>query len=170
MSHRASNVVFWLLILLAAGCAGVAVLDAVNAADELSERIVTVTGHRDGDTFTIDGAVIRLYGADAPESDQPHGREATEWLRKKIPVGTEVRLRFVSKSYDREVCRVWVGKTDISMALIEEGFAWADPVYATRDMAHAERRADSRGRGLWSDESPTPPWHWRKFHGKDATK
>jgi endonuclease YncB( thermonuclease family) len=43
-----------------------------------------VTHVRDGDTIELGQRVIRLQGIDAPESDQPHGDEASRALRQRV--------------------------------------------------------------------------------------
>ena len=52
----------------------------------------------DGDTvYTKDGTTIRLYGIDAPERDQPYGKQATRALDGVI----ETKVYVLEKDTDR---------------------------------------------------------------------
>ena len=109
-------------------------------SSNLTGKVIKVT---DGDTITIrsDGEEIRvrLSGIDAPESDQPFGRESTKKLssmvkRKEVRVETNKTDR-----YGRVLGKVWVqpsdcsncGKTlDANHAQILSGMAWWYRQYA----------------------------------------
>jgi len=47
---------------------------------------------------------------------------------------------------------------------VREGFAWHYKKYSSDTaLANAEIQAKKEGRGLWKDQSPIPPWEWRKL-------
>ena len=121
----------------------------------------------DGDTLVAVGAdgvplTVRLLGVDAPESDQPDGLEAKEyllgWLNEK-----EFELRNVSKGkYGRYVADVFVQNDWINLQLVANGHAWFDPAYSSdRRLLDAQEEAKRQRVGLWRDGDATPPWIWR---------
>ncbi len=68
---------------------------------------------------------VRLAGADAPEHDQPHGREARRALEALVE-GQDVLLHpLTTDHFGRTLARVEVGDRDVSEALVEAGHAWA---------------------------------------------
>ncbi|AVM46661.1 hypothetical protein C5Q97_18860 [Victivallales bacterium CCUG 44730] len=119
----------------------------------------------DGDTFAAsrEARVIRLWGIDAPELNQPWGKAAKaaleEFLRKR-----ELSITVKGKSFGRTVGIVRSDRRDVALELLKMGLAWHDPRYAPKRDDYAKAEADARKakRGLWSDENPTPPWEWRK--------
>lgn len=95
----------------------------------------TVESVHDGDTFwaRIDlGARltwrmrVRLYRVSAAELDEPGGPEARDALAKLLVPGTAVRLTSHEWSYDRIVCVVMSGSTDVGATMVFRGFAQAD--------------------------------------------
>ena len=73
--------------------------------------------------------------------------------------------------YDRNVCRAFVDKLDLSAARVELGMAWSFRTYANEQEAQArllyeelEERVRAVGTGLWAEENPVPPREWRSAH------
>lgn len=123
----------------------------------------------DGDTLAIDteqGRIVaRLWGMDAPESDQPGGSDATAALRRLVHRRV-VAVHVVDRDqYGRIVARVHIDDVDVSREMIRMGHAWVYRQY-TRDstLYRAEREAKHYRRGLWRHPRPTPPWVWRRTH------
>src|ERR1700716_4371915 len=80
--------------------------------------IGTVTRVVDGDTLVVQlssGPIrVRLYGIDAPEHNQPGGREATDALSALV-AGARVELEPVSQDrYGRMVAHVFRGSLDVN--------------------------------------------------------
>lgn len=126
----------------------------------------------DGDTITVSARgrdlTIRLLYIDAPEHDQPWGREAKRALQELVRldrVRVETRGR---DKYDRtlgHVTRV-ADDLDVNLELVRRGLAWANARGAQRPRYEAaEREARAAKRGLWQDASPVSPHTWR--HRKD---
>jgi endonuclease YncB( thermonuclease family) len=132
-------------------------------------EVVRVT---DGDTIVVRtadfaGLKTRLYGIDAPESDQPGGREAKAALEplrgrvvKVLKMDTDRHRRLVALIEEQD------GKS-VNLDLAARGHAWhyarycrAQPICGRIKSAAAEARR--RGLGLWQSPNPVPPWVWRQ--------
>lgn len=135
-----------------------------------------VVGISDGDTLTVlrsgrEQVKIRLYGIDAPESDQPHGQASRKHLSSLV-FGKNVDVLVVSTDrYGRTVARIHVKGRDVNAAQIQDGYAWLYRAYCKTRICTAwavlESRARADRKGLWADDEPVAPWKWRKA-GKKA--
>lgn len=136
----------------------------------------------DGDTLQVDGAVVQLYGIDAPELGQlceRHGapwhcgRDAAEELKKRIELGggrVECRAWPSGEAgagaspFPARVCEI--GTEDLALVMVETGNAVAadtgPPAY--RD---AQAYAEDAGIGLWRGRFDLP-WDWRERQGAGA--
>ena len=132
--------------------------------ETITVDVVEVT---DGDTLTVEGSAgdrvdVRLWGIDAPESGQPYGPEATAVARKEAG-GERVEVEVMERGpYGRLIGRVHVGGTTLGRTLARSGYAWHARKYGTSAQIKAnEREARARGRGLWAQRDPVPPWQHR---------
>ncbi len=120
----------------------------------------------DGDTITIESAghkeKVRLNGIDAPESTQPGGQEARQYLVERI-LNKQVRLEGSSRDrYGRLLGTVYLDSENINLAMIRAGWAWDYVSYhAGAEYTRAEKEARAARRGLWSKPAPLPPWEFR---------
>lgn len=129
-----------------------------------------VTGHvqrvKDGDTLDVrfaDGVkTVRVWGIDAPESSQPFGPHATEAAARLVGGKTvEVGIR-KRGPYGRIIGRVRTDGYALGPSLVKNGYAWSDRKYGSTDHLYAlEQRARHDGEGLWAQDDPVPPWHYR---------
>lgn len=130
-----------------------------------------VTKVKDGDTVVAGHYTCRLYGIDAPEtahgrkSAQPYGEESKKELESLI-LGNVVEVQTTgAKTYNRDVCRIFLDGKDVNLEMVKRGYAWAYVQYLKRPHASeyidAERAARRRRLGLWQDYNPTPPWEFR---------
>ena len=132
----------------------------------------------DGDTIHVvtGGNVrfkVRLERIDAPESDQPYGKEATDYLAKLIK-GRTVRVEWVKKDrYGRILGIVYYdqpgnpnskpNRQDINLTMVSTGNAWhysyfdQTPAYAAAESAAKEKKL-----GLWASDNVVSPYEWRK--------
>lgn len=128
----------------------------------------TVTRVVDGDTLIVQlssGPIrVRLYGIDAPEHNQPGGREATAVLTSLVS-GERVELEPINQDrYSRMVARVLRGQFDVNAEMIRRGDAWVYRHYLRReDRGWCSLESDARKahRGLWAVRDPVPPWDFR---------
>lgn len=135
----------------------------------------TVVHNHDGDTIdlqTADRGVIkvRISGADTPETGQAFWKVARNHLRTLIAGKEATAWCYKQDRYEREVCHVRVGSTDISLDLIQNGFAWYAHMFSQElsqehrtSYARAEEQARAGKIGLWSESSPMPPWECRRL-------
>lgn len=122
----------------------------------------------DGDTISVrSGGVtylIRLWGIDAPESKQPDGKEATEYLKNLLKGGPLQIVPVDNGKYGRLVAKVYCGKIYINLQMIKAGHAWWYKQYASdaKDFEEAQRNAEQDKLGLWNSPDPINPGKWRK--------
>ena len=121
----------------------------------------------DGDTINVKSEdkvyVIRLYGIDAPEKNQPYGNKITTFLKDKLE-SKQVTINFSSKDrYGRIIGKVYYDGIYINELLIKIGGAWHYKQYSNDvDLYNAEQSAKKNRLGIWNQELVIPPWEWRK--------
>lgn len=133
--------------------------------DRWSGRVAKVL---DGDTLVVwQGAfsrTIRLADIDCPERLQPHGENATSFVRDRVRgQDLEVRARGRDK-YGRVLGEIRLpdGET-LAGALLDSGHAWFNHRYSDReDYRLRAARARARRVGLWADPHPVAPWEFRR--------
>lgn len=125
----------------------------------------------DGDTVTVltDANIqvkIRLYGIDTPEKGQAFGQKAKEFTAKSVS-GKIVTIDEIDRDrYGRTVGIISANGTILNEELLKNGLAWQYERYCNRpECLHwkqYEIQAKKTKIGLWSENSPTPPWDFRK--------
>jgi endonuclease YncB( thermonuclease family) len=122
----------------------------------------------DGDTLEIHGQRIRLYGIDAPESDQlckENGQRYRCGQKAAIALSDFIGWRTVScrqrdtDRYGRIVALCSVSDQDLGTWLVSNGHALAYRKYSL-DYVGAERAAAAARIGIWAGEFDAP-WEWR---------
>ncbi len=142
-----------LVLLLAASC----------QAETIHGRVERVV---DGDTVVLvidaEKIKIRLEGIDAPEMDQPFGREAKAALQMAVD-GRAVYVCVKERDkYGRLVGVILADATDINARMVMLGFAWHCKFFNKSPLlAKLEAKARSQKRGLWEKGEPVAPWDWR---------
>ncbi|MEG4424939.1 MULTISPECIES: thermonuclease family protein [unclassified Microcoleus] len=128
----------------------------------------------DGDTLTIrntngQNITVRLSCIDTPERNQPGGKEAADRLSALLPKGASIKVLPVDKDqYGRTVGVVFGGSKNINLQLVQEGQAWVYEEYigncrtTAEQLRQAQSSAQQQRLGLWSQNSPCPPWNFRK--------
>ena len=121
----------------------------------------------DGDTVhaTKNGKLykIRLTEIDAPERDQPFGKQSTDNLKVFLRKGfIDVDLKG-QDIYERHLGRIYVDGTDINKKMVSTGSAWVYDTYVTDKSLYIEqKKAQNNKLGIWADEQAMPPWVWRQ--------
>jgi len=121
----------------------------------------------DGDTVHVfyEGEIykIRLLEIDAPERNQPYGKESTEYLRSLLNEGSvDVDISGTDR-YGRKLGRLYWEGRDINRSMISAGYAWVYDDYVTdRSFYENQNKARNSKKGLWKDSNPIEPWNWRK--------
>lgn len=119
----------------------------------------------DGDSVTvsINGELVRVRLAeiDAPEGDQPFAVESRQSLFD-LCFWTPAELTSISKDhYGRMLAKVKCNGVDINAEQVRRGLAWVkDQTVKDKTLYKLEDEARAARRGLWSSESPLPPWEW----------
>lgn len=127
-----------------------------------------------GDTLSIQGRYFRLYGIDAPESNQTCanrqgrsyncGKQAATWLRDWIN-NNELECRVMQQDVKGNMVGTCsLGQYDLGAALVNAGWAVAYTKFTSiyvpyEEIAHASRN------GLWQGKFYMP-WDWRTLQSK----
>lgn len=146
-----------LLLLSAAGCGE----DERLGPPSFSGGYARVTKVTDGDTIHLrDLGSVRLIGIDTPEvygEAECFGRQASEFAKRLLPLGTRVRYRVGVEErdrYGRLLAYVWLpdGRM-LNRVMIDKGYA--QPLTIPPNVAFADvfragaRAARQAGLGLW---------------------
>lgn len=145
------------------------------AAEPKPKQVLTgiIEEAHDGDTFTVkvdhqDYRVeVRLFGVDAPELDQAHGKEAQRFTDSLVR--QRVTLSVKGNSFHRIVASavvhfpaVGVVKAediDLGEWLVASGLAWQEPRFSKdKSIAFVQEQARKAKCGLWGDKAPLEPW------------
>jgi endonuclease YncB( thermonuclease family) len=127
-----------------------------------------VTQVIDGNTLeflTSDGEryTLLLDGIDCPELTQAYGAEAKICL-EKLALGKSVQVTITGKDRrGNQLAEVLVdGKKDPRIQLLKDGLAWTMEKNANSGLESYRVTSQSKKKGLWKDENPTPPWVHRR--------
>ncbi len=134
----------------------------------------TILSVTDGDTVVVAPAgdantpiSVRLYGIDAPESDQHGGKAATQALKALLPVDatTEI-IPFDTDKYGRIVALIMYQSNTVNAQMLAQGHAWVYAQYCRarfcKEWRKLEKEAQQNNMGLWQNTDAITPWEWRK--------
>ena len=124
----------------------------------------------DGDTLEIHGQRIRLFGIDAPESNQlcrdddasqyRCGAKAANALHDFIASRPVDCVEVDRDRYGRGVAVCTVGGVDLSDWMVRNGLALEWRQYSKGGYAEAQQEAQRKERGVWAG-SFVKPWRFR---------
>lgn len=128
----------------------------------------TVTQVIDGDTLEVKLAsgpiTVRLHSVDAPERDQPYGRDAFAALYALV-ANKGIELEVIEQDrYDRQVAVIQVEGVNVNAELVRRGHAWAYRQYLTEpEYCRWEEEARKQKKGVWAlpVAAQVAPWEWR---------
>jgi len=128
---------------------------------------------KDGDSFVLNGAEIRLWGIDAPEYNQicqkngqnyPCGRKARDFLENLLTPLPSITCKEKSRAQKetRQVAQCFIDGKDIAEIMVSNGHA-IDYLYFSKGYyANAQNSAKLAKYGIWAGEFITPR-EWRKI-------
>ena len=142
----------------------------------ISPRIIS------GDTFETHGHYFRLFGISAPIANQTCadskgrayrcGKQAALWLKEWIE-DDELECHVIQQDTSGNMVGTCsYGPYDIGAALVNAGWAVANPKYADAYAVYIvyEEQAQKNRRGLWEGKF-YKPWDWQKMqHRKGSVK
>ena len=138
-------------------------LSAADPAEEIIRAQAVSIGDGDSIGVVINQELVRvrLAGIDAPEGDQPFAIDSRQSLHD-LCFWVEAELRSISKDYyGRMLARVNCNGVDVNAEQVRRGMAWAaDQSVKDRELLRLQEEARAAKRGLWSYDSPIPPWKW----------
>lgn len=136
----------------------------------LAQRVSGPAEVIDGDSLTVNGRPIRLFGIDAPEGKQTCERGGTQWdcgeesasqLRSLID-GHEVHCQGQGvDQYGRLIALCSANGFDLNRTMVEAGWATAFRRYS-EDYVTAEIRAKAAKLGLWNSTFDLPEAYRRQ--------
>ncbi len=118
----------------------------------------------DGDSLTVNGTRVRLFGIDAPELDQSCRRGGQEWAcgsaataeLARLVTGKQVRcVPMGTDQHGRMLGRCNVGNVDVNRAMVASGYAVAFRRYSN-DYVADEQSAKASKRGVWAGTFELP--------------
>ena len=139
------------------------ILTVIGSAQSYNGIIIRVI---DGDTYvfqTEEGSfIVRMYGIDAPERNQPFSEESTKFLSTYLYKEAITKVNGTDR-YGRRIGTLYFADQDINMLSIKNGFSWHYKHYSKdKEYADAEEYASRKKIGLWELDNPVPPCEWRQ--------
>ena len=120
---------------------------------------------------------LRLYGIDAPESNQRGGTDATKYLAKMARPGKKIWVhRTGTDQYGRTIALISPNRSRVqdsfNYRMIRAGHARAYmPSPEDRpSYTEAEQMAQNEKRGIWKKSDNVAPWDWRKAQKRTARR
>jgi endonuclease YncB( thermonuclease family) len=135
-------------------------------AETFSAKVIVVM---DGDTVMLlrdrEKLKVRLANIDAPEKDQPYGKQSRESLQEMVGKRqVQIDTQAVDQ-YGRIVGLISVDGRSVNQEQVKRGMAWDYSHFHTnRTYLGLQSGAQQARRGLWAQDNPQPPWQWRKLH------
>lgn len=150
-----------ILMTLALGCLLNGIPEA--AADSIVFK-AAVVGIEDGDTHTVlrnkTRLTVNILGVDAPEMNQPYGREAKRLVTTLVK-GQVVTIRAFRAGNPLNGEVRFKKNRNLATELVKAGLAWTKGTGGISELDRAQAEAKEANKGLWADPDAIPPWEWR---------
>ena len=142
------------------------VVSAVGNGNEFKGKVVEVI---DGNTLKVVSTEnetyrIVLLGIDCPELGQKYGDKARKCL-EKLALRKNVTVQLHSKDrWGNYIAVITTTKENLDprFQLLEEGLAWTSETEPQPELESTRTLAREKGKGIWKEKQPTPPWEFRK--------
>lgn len=156
---KRANLVFIFFIVLALPDAGLCWMGKVVGVVRPDEiKVMTESGKVEN---------VRLYGIDSPEEPQDFGKVAHLYTSRRV-LGRSVEVKPLFRDhFDRVIAWVFVDGENLSKELLKNGLTWWYKKYLPfeKELERLEQEARKAGIGLWSGNSPVPPWEYQPVPG-----
>ena len=144
---------------------GILMLSVAYGNGHITGKITAVIDGNTVEVVTSDNEVLKILLAniDSPELGQEFGNEAKEYL-EKIVLKKNVVVQLEGKDrHGNHLAVVMVnGKVDVRIELLKRGLAWTAEKNPLETLEAYRMEAKNKGKGLWHQENPTPPWTYRR--------
>ena len=127
-----------------------------------------VTNVIDGNTIEVlstDHEVYKvlLHGIDSPEPGQNYSEQAKRLLSKLLLEKSVTILLHGKDRLGNRLGEIRIeGGPDPRHELVNEGLAWTSEREPIAELESLREHARQKGKGLWREENPTPPWIFRR--------
>ena len=135
------------------------------ANGDIKGKVVAVVDGNTVEISTSENEVLKVLLADidSPELDQEFGVEAKEFLEKTVlKKNVVVQLQGKDRRGNHFAVVLVNGKADPRIELLKRGLAWTSETNPAKELEAHRIEAKSKGKGLWSQENPVPPWTYRR--------
>ncbi|MBS1556372.1 MAG: thermonuclease family protein [Bacteroidetes bacterium] len=143
---------------------GLLLSSMVLRAEVISGKVVAVLDGNTLEVFTSENETykILLYGIDCPELGQEFGERAKMFLEKLV-LNKSVNAEIQGKDrWGNRLAIVLIDGKDPREELLQEGLAWTAERNPIDTFESIKEKAKQKGKGLWKDQEPTPPWIYRR--------
>lgn len=136
----------------------------LRASEIIAGKVVTVIDGNTLEIFTSENETykILLYGIDSPELDQEYGEKAKRFL-EKLTLNKSINVEIQGKDrLGNRLGIVMIDGEDPREKLLEEGLAWTAERNPIVEFENIKEKSREKGKGLWKEKDPTPPWIFRR--------
>ena len=122
----------------------------------------------DGDTVSAESRgteiKIRLSEIDAPEMNQPYGKNSKNCLSKLVHENSSLRFKSDGQdNYGRSLGWLVADGKNLNYEMIKQACAWVYDRYVINKTIYSfQNGARLKKLGLWKSQNPMPPWVWRR--------
>jgi micrococcal nuclease len=143
---------------------GLLMSSMVWAREVISGKVLTVIDGNTLEVTTTENEIykILLFGIDSPELGQEFGEKAKRYLEKLI-LDKNVNVEIQGKDrLGNRLGIILIEGEDPRMQLLQEGLAWTAERQPIQEFETIKEKAREKGKGLWKEQEPTPPWVYRR--------